>query len=240
MTRVVTKSVQRLPLVATALAALVTPALALDGQGTIAQTSTTVFPIRITAAGSYVVTTNIVPASTTVDAIDVNANNVSINLNGFSIIGRGSGSGVGINGASHASISVTNGTVTSMGSRGVLLGNNALVKGVNAISNGSDGIAAGNNSEVDNCGASSNAGAGIVCGNDCLIQDNAADANSVDGMYTGTGGTVIRNAASDNTFYGIHSGINAGLGKNVLGNNGLGCFDFGTSMGDNVCKGSRF
>jgi hypothetical protein len=216
----------------------VTPTFALDGQRTLAQTSTTVFPITITAPGSYVVTTNIVPTSSTVDAIDVNAGKVSINLNGFSIIGPGSGSGVGINGASHAGISVTNGTVTSMGSRGVVLGNNALVKEVNATSNGSDGIATGNNSEVDNCGANSNAGAGIVCGDDCLIQDNGANANSVDGMYTGTGGTVIRNAASDNTFYGIHSGSNAGLGTNVLGNNGLGCFDFGTSMGDNVCNGS--
>jgi hypothetical protein len=234
----VAQSVSVLSLVATALALLVTRTFALDGQTTITQTSTTVFPITITAAGSYVVTTNIIPTKSTVDAIDVNASRVSINLNGFSIIGPGSGSGVGINGPTHVNISVTNGTVTKMGSRGIVIGHNALVKGVNALKNGSDGIAAGNNSEIDDCGANSNAGAGLVCGNDCLIQDDVASANAVDGMYTGTGGTIIRNTASDNTFYGIHSGSNAGLGKNVMGNNGLGCFDFGTSMGDNVCNGS--
>ena len=45
------------------------------------------FPITITNSGSYILTSNLVSSSTTINIIEVNANNVTIDLNGFSIIG---------------------------------------------------------------------------------------------------------------------------------------------------------
>jgi hypothetical protein len=238
MTLTLSKSIRNLLLLLTALSALATSGGAAAAQEVIKQTPTTVFPIKITRPGSYVLASNLILTGGT-DAIDVKANYVSINLNGFSIIGPGSGSGVGINGASNVGISVTNGNVTKMGSRGLLLGDDALVKGVNAIANGSDGIATGYRSAVVDCGGNRNGGAGIVCGDDCLIQDNTADANAIDGMYIGGGSTIIHNVAGDNKFFGLATAANAGYGKNVWFSNGVGCVTFGTSMGDNICNGNR-
>lgn len=45
------------------------------------------FPITITNSGSYQLTSNIVSASTTINVIEINADNVTLDLNGFSIIG---------------------------------------------------------------------------------------------------------------------------------------------------------
>lgn len=45
------------------------------------------FPITITNSGSYQLTSNIVVTSTTNNVIEINADNVTLDLNGFSIIG---------------------------------------------------------------------------------------------------------------------------------------------------------
>ncbi len=45
------------------------------------------FPITITNSGSYKLTSNIVSTSTTVNVIEISADNVTLDLNGFSIIG---------------------------------------------------------------------------------------------------------------------------------------------------------
>ena len=45
------------------------------------------FPITITEPGSYRLTSNIVGFSTTTDVIQINSDNVTLDLNGFSIIG---------------------------------------------------------------------------------------------------------------------------------------------------------
>jgi hypothetical protein len=125
MTLMLSKSIRKLLFLAMACIGLATASWAVAAQEVIKQTGTTVFPIKITTPGNHVLTSNLVLTGRTVDAIDIKANDVTINLNGFSIIGPGAGSGVGINGASNANISVTNGTVTKMGSRGILLGDNA-------------------------------------------------------------------------------------------------------------------
>jgi hypothetical protein len=45
------------------------------------------FPITITNSGSYQLTSNLTSASTTINVIEINADNVTLDLNGFSIIG---------------------------------------------------------------------------------------------------------------------------------------------------------
>jgi hypothetical protein len=44
-------------------------------------------PITITQSGSYKLTSNLTSTSTTIDVIQINADNVTLDLNGFSIIG---------------------------------------------------------------------------------------------------------------------------------------------------------
>ena len=45
------------------------------------------FPVTITQPGSYQLTSNIVSSSTTINVIEISADNVTLDLNGFSIIG---------------------------------------------------------------------------------------------------------------------------------------------------------
>ncbi len=45
------------------------------------------FPVTITQPGSYQLTSNMVSTSTTTSVIQINSNNVTLDLNGFSIIG---------------------------------------------------------------------------------------------------------------------------------------------------------
>ena len=213
--------------------------LAVDGIALITQTSTTVFPIKISTSGSDRLASDLKVTSTTADAIEITANNVTLDLNGFSIIGPGSGSGIGINSpAAHLNVSVSNGTVTGMGLGGIFLGDNAHVAGVTAVSNFGTGIQVGNRSEVTDSAGNANSSEGIHCGADCVIYDNTANGNTIRGICTSTGGSIIRNSAAGNGV-GLDLDTNSGYGKNVMENNGSGCVVNGTSMGDNVCNGVR-
>ena len=60
-------------------------AYGVDGQIKIAQTAGTTFPITINEPGSYVLTSNLIVA--TGNAININADNVTLDLNGHTIHG---------------------------------------------------------------------------------------------------------------------------------------------------------
>src|SRR5262249_27684500 len=91
------------------------------------------FPITINAAGSYKLDGNLTVSDANTTAIVINHDDVTIDLNGFSIIGPNvctssictlSGNGVGITtGVSLASsvrdITISNGTIRGMGSSGI-------------------------------------------------------------------------------------------------------------------------
>lgn len=119
-------------LIAAAMA--VAPALlyAVDGQILINQATVMAaggFPYKITQSGSYKVSGNLV-VSTPVDAIDISANNVTLDLNGFTISNVYADAcdgllpctftGVGINSSNNVGITVRNGLVIGFGT-GVLL-----------------------------------------------------------------------------------------------------------------------
>jgi hypothetical protein len=74
--------------------------------------------------------------------VDTGVNNVTINLNGFSIIGLG-GAGTtagGINASASSGVTIINGTITKIPGKGIILGKNSMVAGVQLISNTSDGL----------------------------------------------------------------------------------------------------
>src|SRR5271168_1996843 len=71
------------------------------------------FPIKISKPGSYRLTQNLDVKGG--DAIDVLTANVTIDLNGFSIIGSSAKpSGIGINAAKMAFVKVANGSIVNM------------------------------------------------------------------------------------------------------------------------------
>ncbi len=180
----------------------IAPALAVDGvieinSAVVAQSG---FPYTISAPGSYRLTGNLNNVPSGSDGIDVTADNVTIDLNGFAIIGQ-SGSGNGIS-SSNNQVTVRNGSVIGMGGNGIALGNNATVADVQAIGNG---------------------GNGIVVGDGSVVQHNTASSNKSVGIsITGSGGSVIQNTMMNNTSYGLKvKDTTTGIALNVLtGNSG--------------------
>jgi hypothetical protein len=120
------------------------------------------FPIKITKSGGYILTNNLPVGALLVNAINVTASNVSIDLNGFTIAGPGGGTGIGINAAGVSNVTILNGTVTSMGGSGIALGDNGTVHSVRLIGNG----------------GGSSGGDGIVCGVGCLVIGCIASGNA--------------------------------------------------------------
>jgi hypothetical protein len=229
-------------------------AFAVDGIRRISQTSTTVFPIVISAPGSYRLASNLRVASTRVDAIDITANNVTLDLNGFSIIGPGSGTGNGINAGVQGGIcnppkvtvtnvTVTDGVVTAMGGSGICLGSYAHVERVRALRNGGSGIEVNSFARIIGNLCNNNMATGIACGRDCVISGNTANSN-LEGIFTSDNAAVLGNSASLNSDDGLillgTFPAYSGFGKNVMENNRVVCADGGTSIGDNVCNGRRF
>lgn len=162
------------------------------------------FPIRVTKSGSYFLGSNMVAAAILPDVIKITASNVTINLNGFSIVGPGSGTGIGINAAGMTNVTILNGTVTEMGGAGISLGDNGTVQNVRVIGNGTGG----------------SGGNGIDCGNACVVS-GCVVANNANGA-----GLNLTNATSGylNTIInGNQSTVAAGtnMGGNVC--NGAGC-----------------
>ncbi len=182
------------------------------------------FPIVISKSGSYKLRSNITVPDANTTAISVQADNVTIDLNGFSILGptvctvgsngyvtsctptaTGSG-GYGIsswNGSTwSAATTVLNGTVQGMGRSGVVLyGQWARVERVRAVRNGSCGIEAGNGSTILSNVTSENGDTGIR-GNweASVIVGNVAEGNAGDGIE---GGSVLANNAA------VRNGANA-------------------------------
>jgi parallel beta-helix repeat protein len=214
------------------------------------------FPFVIASSGSYRLTSNLtVPAGKI--GIQVTAGppaGVTIDLNGFSIIGPGASSGPdGISDGPITTMTVENGSVTGFaGTDGVGVGANGfhtIVKNVQAYGN-SFGIIAAGFSLIEGCTANQNTGGfGIECnGGGCTITGNVAVGNNSDGIFCVENGcTISGNTANFNQSDGIHCG-SAGNGQSgclisnntINGNtsNGIFAFDATTGYGGNVLNGN--
>jgi parallel beta-helix repeat protein len=201
------------------------------------------FPYVISASGSYRLTGSLtVPTST--NGINITANNVTIDMNGFLITGTGSTSGTinGVDASGIADVTVENGTITGMG-LAIWLGKSALVRNVHVDTNGF-GIDVGDNSVVEGCTASnSSTNYGIACGSGCSISGNTANSNADEGLFcSGSGCQITGNTANNNNGIGIECQNDACVisGNTVLGNPtvGIGCFGIGCLISGNVVVNS--
>jgi hypothetical protein len=147
-------------------------------------------PYTISSSGSYVVTGDLTAAADQ-DGITVSADHVTIDLNGFSLIGGGGSTGTGITTTSSQSIGVLNGVVRGWAGSGIGLygGSEILVEGVRAIDNGGAGIRAGDSSTVRNCVATGNVDYGISVRENCVVSHCVASGNG-SGNPTDRGGGI--------------------------------------------------
>jgi parallel beta-helix repeat protein len=170
---------------------------------------------RIAAPGSYYLTGDLsAPAGKS--GIRIDAPGVTIDLNGFRIVGQpGSGAGIGFQNQSgqYPGVVVRNGTVMNCGSGGVELYATgtigAIVENVVASGNGNIGIMVPDGGIIRHCTAVSNGSFGMQGGvsRNSIILDSVATLNDGSGfLLAGAGGVIRGCSAALNTGDGIVAG----------------------------------
>jgi len=175
------------------------------------------FPYKITQPGSYRLSGNLTVPDANTTAIQVLTDDVTIDLNGFSIVGPVVCTGVpsvtscsplptnggfnpnaGVAAASFDNIAVVNGVVRGMGQFGIILnGRGSIVRNVRAMSNGFIGISVNAGSTVSGSTATANASDGIFA-TQSTVSGNAATQNGGRGLEVDCPGSVVGNTASGN------------------------------------------
>jgi hypothetical protein len=240
-------------------ACLTTTALAVDGvievnqaralAGGVTVGDTSGLPVTISQPGSYRLTGNLTVPNENTTAIQVTAENVTIDLNGFAIIGPTSctytgigdvpvtctpvGTGRGIDGTV-AHLTVLNGTVRGMGATGIVLAGSSRVDGVHVVSNGESGVGDGSSTSdlITHNEARLNGRSGLRLGDNATISQNVATFNGIRGIVADGGQcTIIGNTANLNGSEGIYSNNQSTITDNTtVANKGDGIFTGGGSL----------
>ena len=193
------------------------------------------FPITLSQPGNYRLTGNLTVPDLNTTAIQITADSVTLDLNGFSIIGpvtcateptacSGVGTGVGVqagNGTIHGprGVRVRNGSVRGMGRFGIWLsGSGSFVEKVTADSNADGGINVAGS--VIESAATQNGAFGIIA---LSVRDFTAFQNAGDGIILeASGGVATANVSSQNVGSGIIVQNGTAAGNTVFLNQGAG------------------
>jgi parallel beta-helix repeat protein len=189
-------------------------------------------PKTINASGFYYLTKdlNITATFGPNSAITVNADNVTIDLMGFSLACSGSGDTFGIGISGHKNVEIRNGTVTGFPASGIYgsSGSNYRFINLRLEQNGFRGIdlSSGYYHLIQNCNITENGNSGIsVDGYGCMITDNLVSKNGLRGIAcTGSGHSLVGNVVADNTGHGFYlstSGVYL-IDRNTAYNNTAG------------------
>ncbi len=198
----------------------------------------------ITQSGSYYLIGNRYSSG---DGIVVNADNVTIDLMGYQLIGPGSVSYNGIYMNGRSNIEIRNGTVRAF-NNGVYEaeknnGKSHRVLGVRAVSNMAGGIyLKGSGHLIKDCTAIENGSYGINCGNKSTITGNTIHSNTGYGLYVNEGNIVIENSIDSNVVGIYVYGSNSRIEKNSIKSNtvrGLHVNDNKNIIADNIVIGNN-
>jgi hypothetical protein len=198
------------------------------------------FPVSITQPGSYRLSGNLnVPSGTS--GIVIEADYVTIDLNGFRIAGAGaqlSLSGITTGGVARIGIAVRNGTITDFldgvslfAVNGVRSGEIQRIRAINNVV----GIDSGDNAIVNENTVIGNLFFGIAAGRNSVITGNVASGNDT-GMFVGPNSVATGNTLSQNHDVGLF----VRCLSNVIGNTtsanptNLKTEDAGCSFSNNV------
>ena len=211
-----------------------------------AQTAITSLPFTITAPGTYILASSLTDAngSGTVPAIQINASNVTIDLNGNYISNIPAGpttQTIGINAFDRANLTIKNGLIVGFSAGILLLGQstntNALIENVRLIFNVNGGIQLSNSrgAIITNCQISST---GFSPSGSALNSNSVAIFDSVS-----LGGNVIsNNVISQGTEAGIILGSNDLADNNLIVavNTGIQGTDSSSKMKNNTVNTASF
>ncbi len=216
-------------------------------------------PFLITNSGSYYVTTNLTGTSG-LNGIYINANNVTLDLNGFAMLGvSGAGYAVEVNGA-YNNVTVRNGAIYNWGgglesayttsrgqiieglkiygsvSAGIIIQGISVIRDCVVVTNGTDGIYCGGfggGGLIVGCMASGNLGRGIYLNNGVVL-DSRVEYNTGDNIVV-SDGSEVRGCATigASSLFSSNVGIRGGQGCKIQD-----CVASGNSSGIVVGDGS--
>jgi hypothetical protein len=173
------------------------------------------FPVTISQSGTYRLTSNLVVGNPNTTVIEVTADNVTLDLNGYAILGAtscsgeptvcypvGSGDGVRFTPANRkANLAISNGTIRGMGGGGINVhtaSSGFLVDNVRVVSNGGWGMVL-NGANVTNSVVMRNGVHGIGA-HSSLISGNTIVANGGAGLF------LVRSGFGGNSLVGNNAG----------------------------------
>jgi hypothetical protein len=197
------------------------------------------FPVHIDGASglSYRLTSDLIIPDTNTAGIILKSPNISIDMNGFAIIGLAcvgattdckpaSGFGIGISidtsNGNVTDISISNGKVIGMGLNGIsVFQERSNVDHVFSKWNRNIGISVGANGKISNSTSFENGGNGIVYSSNAIIENNVSTNNGGRGI-SGQSYAIIRgNITNNNSTDGIIAqGIGCVISNNTSNNNG--------------------
>jgi parallel beta-helix repeat protein len=218
------------------------------------------YPYTITQPGSYRLSGNLtVPAGA--NGILIATDNVTIDLNGFAIIGSGTPAPSPVHGIvagtdapaqGYFNIAIRNGTIRAMAADAIhILGDNVVVEDVRARNNLASGIVVRTPGSITpnattppqrtlivrHSTIQGNGSYGIKAFGG-LITDNTISDNSIGISVQQGAGVVARNVVSDN-IVGLEPALGVSYYGNTLFNNTVqvsGTFGGGTNTGQNLCS----
>jgi len=189
------------------------------------------FPVTISKPGTYGFASPINVKEEDRNGIVIQAPDVTVDLNGFTLHGRGKGN-IGIKGG-RRSATIRNGTITGFKGIGVEgAGDFWIVEKMRIVANGGTGIALGTGSfaRILRSTVAANQASGIFCGPACHIEGNSVAGNTMTGIFISTG-MVRGNSIIGNGGIGLHTLIGAGFATGY-GHNTLIGNDGGNTSGD--------
>jgi hypothetical protein len=188
------------------------------------------FPATISQPGSYILMSNLVlPATPGTVGIEVTAQSVEIDLNGFAIIGPKQ--------CPDADNTPCPPGIEDPTFHLIKGGDNVTVKNGTARGSGGNGITLGAHARIENMKVLWNALFGVTTAQGSLVKDSLAAQNG-EGIHTGADCLITGNIVRANTFAGLDiSSTNCGYRENIIGCTGPSCVFGGINLGGNICNG---
>ncbi len=185
----------------------------------------TSLPFIAEFAGSYIFASNLTHTTTDPGScITINADNVTIDLNGFSLIGSGQTAGCdchGISTGGKSNIKILNGTISDFAGNGIYdlspNANGVSIQNITTASNGGHGIFLnGNSHTVTKSVVYNNLTGGVFVQNSSKILTNTVYSNTGPGITTENGATILTNTVYANTGAGISTINGSTLNQNTV------------------------
>ena len=175
------------------------------------RTAISALPSFLNAPGSFYLTTNLTGVSGT-NGITIAANNVTLDLNGFELVGAAGSSNAIAESGLRTNLVVHNGTIRNWTFSALGGGNlfRARIENIHVSDNGG-GINVGAGSIVRNCVVTTSGQIGIRAGASSSVTDCSVQGSTSHGIEVGPAGTLARCVAY----------ANGGAGFNVLDDGNL-------------------